>query len=40
MFRRRDPEDEFVQTVYCKYDGLVFNHHTRQKIRHLGSRRP
>lgn len=33
-------EKDFVQTVYCKYEGPVFNHHTRQKIHHLAARRP
>jgi hypothetical protein len=34
-------EGEFVQTVYCKFDGdflfngAIFNHHTRREIRHL-----
>ena len=34
-------EGEFVQTVYCKFDGdfffngAVFNHHSRREIRHL-----
>lgn len=29
------PEREIVQTVYCKYEGVFFNNHTRQKIVHL-----
>ncbi len=34
------PEKELVQTVFCKFDGTVFSHHTRQKVRHLPTRRP
>ena len=33
-------EKDFVQTVYCKYEGPVFNHHTRQKIHHIAARHP
>lgn len=31
-------EPKFVQTVYCKYEGVFFNNHTRQKIHHLPPR--
>lgn len=34
------PEKELVQTVFCKFDGTVFSHHTRQKVRHLPARQP
>ena len=32
------PEREIVQTVYCKYEGVFFNNHTRQKIIHRPQR--
>ncbi len=35
------PEEDLVQTVYCKFDApLEFSHHTRRKIHHLVESHP